>query len=53
MKEVFLVYETNAEDGPSVFAVCATEEKAQAVVTVQSNANWFSKFYYESWIVEG
>ena len=51
MKQVFLVYETNAEDGPSVFAVCSTEEIAQAVVTAQTTANWFSKFYYESWVV--
>lgn len=51
MKEVFLVFETNSEDGSSIFAVCSTEEMAQAIVTAQTNISWFSKFYYESWTV--
>lgn len=51
MNKVFIVYETNSEDGTHVFSVCSTKEIAENMVTAQTNANWFSKFYYESWVV--
>ncbi len=49
--KVFIVYETNAEDGTLVFTVCNTEEKAKRIVETQSNANWFTRYYYEEWEV--
>ncbi len=51
MKKVFIVYETNTGDGTSILAVCDTEEKAKRIVTTNSNAFWFTRYYYEEWKV--